>query len=141
VFSLIERFYEPDSGRILLDGRELRDWPIRELRAAIGYVEQDAPVLSGSLRENLVLGAPDATDAEVSEVLQVTRLAGLVDRLPDGLETAVGHRGTRLSGGERQRVAIARALLRRPRLTGITTPQAGPSRPAVHQGPGLPPAP
>ena len=116
VFSLIERFYEPDAGRILLDGRELRDWSIGELRAAIGYVEQDAPVLSGSLRENLVLGAPDATDAEVSEVLQVTRLAGLVDRLPDGLETAVGHRGTRLSGGERQRVAIARALLRRPRL-------------------------
>ena len=116
VFSLIERFYEPGAGRILLDGRDLRDWPVPELRAAIGYVEQDAPVLSGSLRENLLLGAPDATDAEVSEVLRVTRLTGLVARLPDGLGTAVGHRGTRLSGGERQRVAIARALLRRPRL-------------------------
>src|SRR5262245_12909885 len=116
VFSLIERFYEPGAGRILLDGRDLRDWPIPELRAAIGYVEQDAPVLSGSLRENLILGAPDATDAEVAEVLRITRLAGLVTRLPAGLETAVGHRGTRLSGGERQRVAIARALLRRPRL-------------------------
>jgi ABC-type multidrug transport system fused ATPase/permease subunit len=116
VFSLIERFYEPGAGRILLDGRELRDWPIPELRAAIGYVEQDAPVLSGSLRENLVIGAPDATDAEISEVLRVTRLVSLVGRLPEGLETAVGHRGTRLSGGERQRVAIARALLRRPRL-------------------------
>jgi len=116
VFSMIERFYEPDAGRILLDGRELRDWSIPELRAAIGYVEQDAPVLSGSLRENLTLGAPDATAAEVSEVLRVTRLTTLVSRLPEGLETAVGHRGTRLSGGERQRVAIARALLRRPRL-------------------------
>ena len=116
VFSLIERFYEPSAGRILLDGTDLRDWPIPELRAAIGYVEQDAPVLSGSLRENLILGAPDATDAEVSEVLRITRLASLVNRLPRGLETAVGHRGTRLSGGERQRVAIARALLRRPRL-------------------------
>jgi ABC-type multidrug transport system fused ATPase/permease subunit len=116
VFSLIERFYEPDAGRILLDGRELRDWPVPELRAAIGYVEQDAPVLSGSLRENLLLGAPEATDAQVGDVLRVTRLTGLVTRLPDGLETAVGHRGTRLSGGERQRVAIARALLRRPRL-------------------------
>src|SRR5262249_9890663 len=61
VFSLIERFYEPGAGRILLDGTDLRDWPIPELRAAIGYVEQDAPVLSGSLRENLILGAPDAT--------------------------------------------------------------------------------
>jgi ATP-binding cassette subfamily C protein len=116
VFSLIERFYEPDAGRILVDGRDLRDWPLRELRAAIGYVEQDAPVLSGSLRENLVLGAPDATDEEIGEVLRITRLVGLIAQLPDGLETAVGHRGTRLSGGERQRVAIARALLRRPRL-------------------------
>jgi ABC-type multidrug transport system fused ATPase/permease subunit len=116
VFSLIERFYEPSAGRILLDGKDLRDWPIPELRAAIGYVEQDAPVLSGSLRENLILGAPDATDAQISEVLRITRLTSLVTHLPDGLETAVGHRGTRLSGGERQRVAIARALLRRPRL-------------------------
>jgi ABC-type multidrug transport system fused ATPase/permease subunit len=116
VFSLIERFYEPGAGRILLDGTDLRDWPIPELRAAIGYVEQDAPVLSGSLRENLILGAPDATDADVGEVLRITRLTGLVTRLPEGLQTAVGHRGTRLSGGERQRVAIARALLRRPRL-------------------------
>jgi len=116
VFSLIERFYEPDSGRILVDGRELRDWPIAELRAAIGYVEQDAPVLSGTLAENLRLGAPDATDAQLAGVLRITRLSGLVARLPDGLATAVGHRGTRLSGGERQRVAIARALLRRPRL-------------------------
>src|SRR5262244_2087739 len=79
VFSLIERFYEPDSGQVLL-------------------------------------GAPNATEAEVAEVLRITRLTGLVARLPDGLETAVGHRGTRLSGGERQRVAIGRALLRRPRL-------------------------
>ena len=116
VFSLIERFYEPESGRVLLDGTDVCDWPIAQLRAAIGYVEQDAPVLSGSLLENFLLGAPDATDAEVAEVLRITRLTGLVARLPDGLETAVGHRGTRLSGGERQRVAIGRALLRRPRL-------------------------
>jgi ABC-type multidrug transport system fused ATPase/permease subunit len=116
VFSLIERFYEPDAGRIVLDDRELPDWPVPELRAAIGYVEQDAPVLSGSLRENLVLGAPDATEAQIGQVLRATRLTSLVTRLPEGLETAVGHRGTRLSGGERQRVAIARALLRRPRL-------------------------
>ena len=116
VFSLIERFYEPDSGRVLLDGIDVCHWPIAQLRAAIGYVEQDAPVLSGSLRENLLLGAPNVTDAEVAEVLRITRLTGLVARLPDGLETAVGHRGTRLSGGERQRVAIGRALLRRPRL-------------------------
>jgi ATP-binding cassette subfamily C protein len=116
VFSLIERFYEPRAGWVLVDGADVRDWPISQLRAAIGYVEQDAPVLSGSLRENLLLGAPEATDAEIAEMLRITRLTGLVARLPDGLETAVGHRGTRLSGGERQRVAIGRALLRRPRL-------------------------
>ena len=116
VFSLIERFYEPDAGRVLLDGKDVREWPIPALRAAIGYVEQDAPVLSGTLRENLLLGAPGATEAEIAEMLRITRLGALVSRLPEGIETPVGHRGTRLSGGERQRVAIGRALLRRPRL-------------------------
>jgi ATP-binding cassette subfamily C protein len=116
VFSLIERFYEPDSGVITLDGRDLADWELPRLRASIGYVEQDAPVLSGSLRDNLLLGNPGADDATLARVLKTTRLDGLVSRLPDGLDTLVGHRGTKLSGGERQRVAIARALLRRPRL-------------------------
>jgi len=116
VFSLIERFYEPNSGQILINGRNIKDWPLSTLRSAIGYVEQDAPVLSGTLRENLVFGAPGATAEEVNEAVRITRLTDLVERMPDGLETEVGHRGTRLSGGERQRVAIARALLRRPRL-------------------------
>ncbi|MFJ3669372.1 ABC transporter ATP-binding protein [Streptomyces sp. NPDC090106] len=116
VFSLIERFYDPESGAISLDGRDLADWELPRLRSAIGYVEQDAPVLSGSLRDNLLLGNPDADDDALARVLKTTRLDGLVARLPGGLETLVGHRGTKLSGGERQRVAIARALLRRPRL-------------------------
>ncbi|MFD5751409.1 ABC transporter ATP-binding protein [Streptomyces sp. NPDC127033] len=116
VFGLVERFYEATGGRVLVDGRDVREWPLSELRAAIGYVEQDAPVLAGTLRENLVFAAPDATEEEIREVLVRARLDGLVDRLPDGLETLVGHRGSKLSGGERQRVAIARALLRRPRL-------------------------
>ncbi|MGW3730228.1 ABC transporter ATP-binding protein [Streptomyces sp. NPDC000851] len=116
VFSLIERFYDPESGEITLDGRELARWELPQLRSAIGYVEQDAPVLSGSLRENLLLGNPDADDDALARVLKTTRLDGLVGRLPRGLDTLVGHRGTKLSGGERQRVAIARALLRRPRL-------------------------
>ncbi len=116
VLSLIERFYEPEQGRVVVDGIDVRDWSITELRAAIGYVEQDAPVLSGTLRENLVFGAPDATDDEVEQTLRTTRLVAMVAALPDGLQTAVGHRGMKLSGGERQRVAIGRALLRRPRL-------------------------
>lgn len=116
VFSLIERFYDPEDGTITLDGRDLADWELVQLRSAIGYVEQDAPVLSGSLRANLLLGNPDSDEDALTRVLKTTRLDGLVARLPDGLETLVGHRGTKLSGGERQRVAIARALLRRPRL-------------------------
>ncbi|MEU0072797.1 ABC transporter ATP-binding protein [Streptomyces sp. NPDC006332] len=116
VFSLIERFYDPESGAITLDGRELADWELPQLRSAIGYVEQDAPVLSGSLRDNLLLGNPEADEDMVTRVVKTTRLDGLVGRLPGGLDTLVGHRGTKLSGGERQRVAIARALLRRPRL-------------------------
>ncbi|MFE7814529.1 ABC transporter ATP-binding protein [Streptomyces sp. NBRC 110035] len=116
VFSLIERFYDPDSGVITLDGRDLADWELSRLRSSIGYVEQDAPVLSGSLRDNLLLGNREADDDAVARVVKTTRLDGLVARLPDGLDTLVGHRGTKLSGGERQRVAIARALLRGPRL-------------------------
>ncbi|MCX4854716.1 ABC transporter ATP-binding protein/permease [Streptomyces canus] len=116
VFSLIERFYDPEAGVVTLDGRDLSEWDLPQLRSAIGYVEQDAPVLSGSLRENLLLGNPEADEDAVSRVLKTTRLDGLVARLPKELETLVGHRGTKLSGGERQRVAIARALLRRPRL-------------------------
>ncbi|WP_324788211.1 ABC transporter ATP-binding protein [Streptomyces sp. H51] len=116
VFSLIERFYDPESGTVTLDGRDVADWELPRLRSAIGYVEQDAPVLSGSLRDNLLLGNPEADDGDVARVLKTTRLDGLVARLPAGLDTLVGHRGTKLSGGERQRVAIARALLRRPRL-------------------------
>ncbi|MFL5996716.1 MAG: ABC transporter ATP-binding protein [Streptomyces sp.] len=116
VFGLIERFYEVSGGRVLVAGRDVRDWPLAELRGAIGYVEQDAPVLSGTLRENLLFAAPDATEEELHEVIVRARLEPLVAGLPDGLETTVGHRGSKLSGGERQRVAIARALLRKPRL-------------------------
>lgn len=116
VFALIERFYEATGGRVLVDGKDVQDWPLSELRSAIGYVEQDAPVLAGTLRENLVFAAPRATDDDIRDVLARTKLDTLVERLPHGLDTPVGHRGSQLSGGERQRVAIARALLRKPRL-------------------------
>ncbi|MFF7258765.1 ABC transporter ATP-binding protein [Streptomyces sp. NPDC008159] len=116
VFALIERFHEVTGGRVLVDGKDVRDWSLPRLRAAIGYVEQDAPVLAGTLRENLVFAAPGASDDDIRDVLARTRLDTLVERLPHGLDTPVGHRGSKLSGGERQRVAIARALLRKPRL-------------------------
>nr|WP_237536714.1 ABC transporter ATP-binding protein [Streptomyces sp. SID5785] len=116
VFALLERFYDHDAGTVTVGGRDIRDWPLGELRAALGYVEQDAPVLAGTLRDNLLYAARDATEADLADVVRRTRLGDLVARLPEGLDTTVGHRGVLLSGGERQRVAIARALLRRPRL-------------------------
>ena len=116
IFALLERFYEPQGGIVAVDGRDVRDWPLAELRAAIGYVEQDAPVLDTTLRDNLRFAAPDVSDADLHDVIVRTRLDDLVPRLPDGLDTVLGHRGVTLSGGQRQRVAIARALLRRPRL-------------------------
>ncbi len=116
VFALIERFYEHQEGLITVGGVDIRDWRLADLRAALGYVEQDAPVLAGTLRENLLFAAPEATEEDLRGALTRTRLDDLVARLPEGLETPVGHRGVLLSGGERQRVAIARALLRKPRL-------------------------
>ncbi|MDF2710872.1 MAG: transporter ATP-binding protein, partial [Nonomuraea muscovyensis] len=116
VFALLERFYEHQEGTITVGGRDIRDWPLGDLRAALGYVEQDAPVLAGTLRENLLFAAQDATEEDLRRAITRTRLDDLVARLPEGLDTAVGHRGVLLSGGERQRVAIARALLRKPRL-------------------------
>ncbi|MEU3321613.1 ABC transporter ATP-binding protein [Streptomyces sp. NPDC006785] len=115
VFSLLERFYDHEAGTITVDGRDIRDWPLSELRGSLAYVEQDAPVLAGTLRENLLFAAP-ADESELTAAVARTRLDALVERLPEGLDTAVGHRGVTLSGGERQRVAIARALLRHPRL-------------------------
>jgi ABC-type multidrug transport system fused ATPase/permease subunit len=114
VFALVERFYDPDSGVVRLDGRDVRGMPRDELRAQIGYVEQDAPVLAGNLRDNLTLASPDATDAECVKVLRDVNLGAVLDRDPAGLDAAVGEDGIMLSGGERQRLAIARALLAAP---------------------------
>jgi ABC-type multidrug transport system fused ATPase/permease subunit len=116
LFALLERFYDPDAGRIAFAGRDLREWPRAALRAQIGYVEQEAPVLAGTLRDNLAYAAPEASEDALRAVVAEARLEELVSRLPVGLDTPVGSRGTTLSGGERQRIAIARALLRRPAL-------------------------
>jgi ABC-type multidrug transport system fused ATPase/permease subunit len=116
LFGLLERFYEPDVGTIRFAGRNLADWPRAALRAQIGYVEQEAPVLAGTLRQNLLYAAPEASEEALRAVLREARLEEVVARLPDGLDTEIAARGTSLSGGERQRIAIARALLRRPML-------------------------
>lgn len=114
IFSLIERFYDPTSGDILLDGQKVSEISREAVRAQIGYVEQDAPVLAGSIRENLLIGRPDATDEQLRKVLEEVNLLEVLDRDPRGFEAEVGEKGIMLSGGERQRLAIARTLLAAP---------------------------
>ncbi|MET1043126.1 MAG: ABC transporter ATP-binding protein [Microbacteriaceae bacterium] len=114
ILALIERFYEPTSGVVRLGGVDIRGLDRTELRSQIGYVEQDAPVLAGSLRDNLTLGAPDATDDECVAVLGAVNLLEVLERDERGLGAQVGEDGVMLSGGERQRLAIARTLLAAP---------------------------
>ncbi|MFM6962926.1 MAG: ABC transporter ATP-binding protein, partial [Micrococcales bacterium] len=114
IFSLIERFYDPTSGDILLDGQKVSEISRESVRAQIGYVEQDAPVLAGSIRENLLIGRPAATDEELRAVLGEVNLIEVLDRDARGLDAEVGEKGIMLSGGERQRLAIARTLLAAP---------------------------
>ena len=114
ILALIERFYDPTSGVLRLGGADLRGLNREALRSQIGYVEQDAPVLAGTLRQNLLIGAPNATDEECIAVLASVNLTGVLERNPAGLDAAVGEDGVMLSGGERQRLAIARTLLAAP---------------------------
>lgn len=114
IFALIERFYDPRSGVVRFDGHDVRGMAREDLRSQIGYVEQDAPVLAGSLRDNLTLAAPSATDEQCIAVLRAVNLGEVLDRNELGLSAPVGEDGVMLSGGERQRLAIARALLAAP---------------------------
>lgn len=111
---LLTRFYEYDAGEILIDGKPLRDFSKSALRSAVGMVTQESFLFNGSIRDNLRLGKPEATDAELFEVLDAANAREFVDRLPEGLGTVVGERGVKLSVGEKQRISIARALLKDP---------------------------
>jgi ABC-type multidrug transport system fused ATPase/permease subunit len=114
--SLVPRFYDVTSGRVTIDGVDVRDITLASLRAAIGVISQDPFLFSATVRENITFGAPDLDDAEVERIARVAQAQEFVAELPDGYDTVIGERGITLSGGQRQRLAIARALAVDPRI-------------------------
>lgn len=114
--ALVARLYDPMSGRVTIDGVDLRDMPLADVAALVGVVSQETYLLHATVRENLRYAAPDATDTEIEDAARAARIHDLIMSLPDGYDTVVGARGHRFSGGEKQRLAIARTLLRDPRI-------------------------
>src|SRR5438552_15864217 len=114
--SLVPRFYDVTTGRVTIDGADIRDVTLRSLRREIGVISQDTFLFSATVRENITFGAPDLSDDEVEHVARLAQAHEFVERLPQGYETVIGERGITLSGGQRQRLAIARALAVDPRI-------------------------
>ncbi|KAG5243323.1 ABC transporter family member [Salix suchowensis] len=116
VVSLIERFYDPNSGQVLLDGHDIKTLKLRWLREQIGLVSQEPALFATTIKENILLGRPDASQVEIEAAARVANAHSFIIKLPDGFDTQVGERGLQLSGGQKQRVAIARAMLKNPAI-------------------------
>ncbi|KAF6172248.1 hypothetical protein GIB67_024870 [Kingdonia uniflora] len=116
VISLIERFYDPQAGEVLIDGINLKEFQLRWIREKIGLVSQEPVLFASTIKDNIVYGKYDATVDEIRVAVELANAATFIDKMPQGLETMVGDYGSQLSGGQKQRVAIARAILRDPRI-------------------------
>lgn len=116
VFNLIPRFYDPNQGRVCIDGRDLRHVTQKSLREQIGIVPQETMLFGGTIRENILYGKLDASEEELTDAAKAANAHEFITAFPDGYDTMVGERGVKLSGGQRQRIAIARALLKNPRI-------------------------
>ncbi|XP_048141171.1 ABC transporter B family member 9-like isoform X4 [Rhodamnia argentea] len=116
VISLLERFYDPDSGEVLIDGVNLKELQLKWIREKIGLVGQEPVLFLTTIRENIAYGKENATEEEIRKAIQLANAAKFVDKLPKGLDTMVGEHGAQLSGGQKQRIAIARAILKNPRI-------------------------
>lgn len=125
LLNLLPRLYEPDSGRVTIDGVDLREYTITSLRAQIGIVLQESVLFAISIRENIRFGRPDATDEDVEAAAQLANAHDFIQRLPDGYDTIVGERGATLSGGQRQRISIARAAIRNAPIMIFDEPTLG----------------
>ncbi|XP_019439667.1 PREDICTED: ABC transporter B family member 9-like [Lupinus angustifolius] len=116
IISLLERFYDPDSGEVLIDGVNLKSFQVRWIREQIGLVGQEPVLFAASIKENIAYGKEGATDEEITTAITLANAKKFIDKLPQGIDTMVGGNGTSLSGGQKQRIAIARAILKNPRI-------------------------
>jgi ATP-binding cassette subfamily B protein/subfamily B ATP-binding cassette protein MsbA len=114
--NLVARFYDPSSGRVMLDGRDLRDYDVESFRSVLGIVEQDVFLFDGTIADNIAYSRRDVTASAIRAAAEAAHATEFIDRLSDGMHTLIGERGVRLSGGQRQRLAIARAILADPKL-------------------------
>jgi ATP-binding cassette subfamily B protein len=123
--SLLLRFYDPTRGRVVLDGRDIREYTIRSLRRQVSVVLQESVLFAASVRDNIAFGWPEASDAEIEAAARLANAHDFVQRLPQGYETILSERGATLSGGQRQRIAIARAAVRQASIVILDEPATG----------------